>query len=150
MPLNDKVCLVPNGHKLISGETDIDIDDAMALGAGQMVVVLAAATDTVVMGPVGKLDPGEQSHIHQLFHPTVDRGSAYPWLGLPEFLPEVLHSEIRTEAFKLDQSVRNEFAWTRVALAHLVESRVNCMRYHLHFLLFATQPLRTSDTASQF
>jgi hypothetical protein len=74
--------LLPNGHELICGEADIDIDDVMALRAGQMVVVFASAADTVVMRPICKLDPGEQLFIHQLFDRTVDCGSAYPWLGL--------------------------------------------------------------------
>ena len=82
MPLDDKVRLVPNGRELISGETDIDIDDAMALRAGEVVVVLASITDKVVMCPIRKLNPGEQSHIHQLFDRTVDRGPTYTWLGL--------------------------------------------------------------------
>lgn len=82
MPFDDKVCLVPNGCKLISGETDIDIDDAVALCTGEMVVVLASPTDTVVMCPICKINPGEQSHIHQLFNRTIDRGPAYPGLGL--------------------------------------------------------------------
>ncbi len=95
MPFNDKVRLIPNGRELLCGEADLDIDDAMALRAGQMVVVLAVATDTVMVRPVRELDPGEQSSIHELFHRTVDRGSAYPWLDLSELLPEVLSGEIR-------------------------------------------------------
>jgi len=54
----------------------------MALCAGEMVVVLAATTDTVVMCSIRKLDPGEQSPGHQLFDRTVDCGPAYPRLGL--------------------------------------------------------------------
>jgi hypothetical protein len=82
MALNDKISLNPNVRELISRETDIDIDDAMALCAGEVVVVLASTTDTVVMCPIRKLNPGEQSHIHQLFDRTIDRGSAYARLGL--------------------------------------------------------------------
>ena len=82
MALNDKICLNPNVRKLIGGETDIDIDDAMALRAGEVVVVFVPTTDTVMMRPVRKFDPGKQSHIHQLFDRTVDRGSANTWLGL--------------------------------------------------------------------
>jgi hypothetical protein len=55
----------------------------MTLRAGQMVVVLAPTTHTVVMRPICKLNPGEQSHIYQLFDRTVDRGPAYTWLSLP-------------------------------------------------------------------
>ena len=82
MPLNDKVRLVSNDHELIGGQADIDVDDAMTLRAGKMVVMLAFTTDTVVMCSIRKLDPSEESHIRQLFHRTVDRGSAYPWIGL--------------------------------------------------------------------
>jgi hypothetical protein len=82
MPFNDKIRLISNACELISRETDIDVDDAMTLRAGEVVVVLASTTDTVVMCPICKLNPGEQSHIYQLFDRTVDRGSAYTWLGL--------------------------------------------------------------------
>ncbi len=82
MPLDDKVRLIPNRRKLISGETDIDIDDVMALRTGEVVVVLASSADTIVMCPIRKLNPGEQSPIYQLFDRTIDRGSAYTWFGL--------------------------------------------------------------------
>ena len=82
MPLNDKVLLLPNGRELISRETDIDIDDAMTLRAGKMMVVLTPTANTVVMRPIRKLYPSKQSHIYQLFDRTIDRGSAYTRLGL--------------------------------------------------------------------
>ena len=82
MPLNDKVLLLPNGCELIRGETEIDIDNAMALRAGEVVVMLASSTDAVVMRPISKLDADEQFPLHQLFDRSVDRGSTYPWLGL--------------------------------------------------------------------
>ena len=77
MPLNHKVRLVPNGHELISGETNIDIDDAVALRAGEMVVVLVSTTHTIVMGPISELNAGEQSHVHQFFDRTIHRRPAY-------------------------------------------------------------------------
>ena len=82
MPLNDKVRLIPNSRELISGKTDIDIDDAMAVRAGEVVVVLASFADTIVMCAIRKLNAGEQSPIYQLFDRTIDRGSAYTWFGL--------------------------------------------------------------------
>jgi hypothetical protein len=59
MPLNDKVRLVSNSLELICWETDINVDDAMTLRAGEMVVMLASITDTVVMCSIRKLDPSE-------------------------------------------------------------------------------------------
>ena len=82
MPLNDKVRLLPNCRELICGETDVDIDDEVALRAGEVVVVLASCADTIVMCAIRKLNPGEQSPIYQLFDRTIDRGSAYTWFGL--------------------------------------------------------------------
>lgn len=82
MPFNDKVLLLPNGCELIRGETEIDIDNAMALRAGEVVVMLASSTNAVVMRPIRKLDAGKQPPVHQLFDRTVDRRSTDPWLGL--------------------------------------------------------------------
>jgi hypothetical protein len=71
MPLNDKVRLFPNSRELICRETDIDIDDAAALPAGEMVMEVASTADTVVMRTIRKLDAGEQPFIHQLFDHAV-------------------------------------------------------------------------------
>ena len=135
MSLYDEVRLIPYGSKLIGGKTDIDIDDAVALRAGEMVVVLASSTHTVMMRPVRKLDAGEQSHIYQLFDRAVYRGSPDARLGLSQLLPEAFNGEIRATAREFDQSIRNEFTGTRVTLAHLVESRVNFMCFHQSFLM---------------
>ncbi len=98
MPLNHKVRLVPNGRELISGETDIDLDNAVALRAGEMVVVLVSTTHTIVMGPISELNAGEQSHVHQFFDRTIHRRPAYAWLDLAELLPEIFYSEICAQA----------------------------------------------------
>src|SRR6266487_2002911 len=98
MPLNDKVLLIPNGRELSRGETKIDIDNAVALRAGEMVVVLISSTHTIVMGPVSELNAGEQSPVHQFFYRTIHRRPAYAWLDLAELLPEIFHSEICAEA----------------------------------------------------
>ena len=125
MPFHDKVLLFANGRELSSGQTEIDIDDAVALRAGEVVVVVVSSADAVVVGPIRKLNAGKQSFRHQLFDRTVHRSSADAWLDLADLLPEFLNGEIRAAAFQLDQAIRNEFARARVALAHLIESRVN-------------------------
>src|SRR5437763_3851627 len=79
MPFDDKVRLIPNRRKLISGETDIDIDDAMALRAGEVVVVIASSADTIVMSTIRKINPCEQYHIQQLIDRKIDRVSTYKW-----------------------------------------------------------------------
>ncbi len=114
---NDKVLLLPNSRKLSSRQAEIDIDNAVALRASEVMVVFAPATYAIVMGAIGKLDAGEQSPVHQFFDCAVDRRAAYAWLGLAEFLPEIFNGEIRAAAFEIDQAFRNEFARARVALA---------------------------------
>src|SRR5436309_8219446 len=138
MPLNHKVRLVPNGRELSCGKTNIDIDDAVALCAGEMVVVLVSTTHAIVMGPISELDAGQQSHVHQFFDRTIHRRPAQAWLDLAELLPEIFHREICAQVGEFDQAIRNEFAWARVALTHLVESRVNLLRYHSVFLSSST------------
>jgi hypothetical protein len=59
MPLNEEVRLLPDGCELIRGETEVDIDDAVTLRAGKVVVMLAPTADTVVMRPIRKLDTGQ-------------------------------------------------------------------------------------------
>ena len=135
MALDDKILLIADGHELIGGKTDIDIHDTVALGASEVVMVLAAIADPVVMCSIRKINPGEQAHIHQLFNRTVDRGAPNAWLGLSKLLPEALDGEIGATAGEFDQSVRDEFARTRVTLAYLVESRVNFICYHHPFLM---------------
>jgi hypothetical protein len=138
MPLNYKVRLVPNGRELSSGETNIDIDDAMALCACKMVMVLVSTTHPIVMGPISELNAGKQSHVHQFFDRTIHRRPAYGWLDLAKLLPEIFHREICAQVGEFDQAICNEFALACVALAHLAESRVNLLRYHSVFLSSAT------------
>jgi hypothetical protein len=138
MPLNDKVRLIPNCHELICGEADIDIDDVMALRAGEMVMVFVSTTHTIVMGPIGELNAGEQCHAHEFFDRTIYRRPSYAWLDLAELLPEIFHCEIRATVGQFDQAIRNEFARACVALAHFIERRVNFLRYHRVFLSSAT------------
>lgn len=125
MSFNNKVLLLPNARELSSREAEIDIDNAMALRASEVVVVFAPTTHAIVMGAIGELDAGEQSPGHQFFNRAVDRRAAYTWLVLAEFLPEVLNGEIRAATFEGNQAFRNEFAGACIALAYFVERRIN-------------------------
>ena len=82
MSFNDKVLLLPDARKLSIGQAEIDIDDAMALRAGEVVVVFVPVAYAVVMGAIRELDAGEQSPVHQLFNRAIDRGAAYARLVL--------------------------------------------------------------------
>ena len=125
MSFNDKVLLLPDAGKLSGRQAEVDIDNAMAPRAGEVVVVLASTTDAIVMSAIGKFDAGEQSHARQFFDRAVHGGAAYARLDLAEFLPQILNGEVCAAAFEIDQAFRDQFARARVALAQLVESRIN-------------------------
>ena len=125
MTFNDEVLLLPNDRKLSSRQAEIDIDNTMALCASQVVVMFVSATHSIVMSAIRKLYACKQSHAHQFFDRAVDRRAAYARLVLAEVLPEIFNSEICAAAFEINQALRNEFARARVALAQLVERRIN-------------------------
>ena len=131
MSLDDKVRLVPNGRKLISGETDIDIDDAVALSAGEMVMMLASTADTVVMCPVCKLHTIQQTHRNQLLYGAIDRSSTQARLYFPHLLPEIINREIGTANSKFYQSICDKLSRARMPLTHLVEGRAYFVCYNI-------------------
>ena len=55
MTLDSEIGLFANRGKLIDGQADIDLNDAMALGTGQ-VVVMRTTTYAVMVRAVGKLN----------------------------------------------------------------------------------------------
>jgi hypothetical protein len=136
MSFNDKVLLLPNARKLSGRQAEVDIDNAMALRAGKVVVVFAAITHAIVMGAIRKLDAGKQSPAHQLFNGAVDCRAAYTRLLLAEFLPQIFNGEICAAAFKIDQAFRDKFARARIALAQVVERCINFLCEH-HALSFS-------------
>jgi hypothetical protein len=77
-----KVCLITDGSELVNREADIYIYDAVALCAGQM-MVMTIATNTVVVRSVGKLDAIQYTHTDELFHRTKNRCPSQARLYLP-------------------------------------------------------------------
>ena len=102
MAFNDKVLLLADARKLGRRQAEIDIDDAMALCAGEVVVVFAAIAHAIVMGAIRELDAGKQAPAHQHFNGAVDRGAAYARLVLAEFLPQIFNGEVCAAAFEVD------------------------------------------------
>ena len=130
MAFDLKVCPVTDGGELVNGEADIYVYDAVTLCAGQ-VMVMIVATDAVVMCAIGKLDAIQQAHTDELFHRTENRCPAQARLYLPELMPEIICGKVGTTGGKLCQSLGNEPARARTALAHLVECCTNSIFYHL-------------------
>src|SRR5579862_2771013 len=65
MPFNRKFRLFANGGNLLRRQADIDLDDAMAIGAGK-VMVMHIATDAIVVRAISEIDTVEQAHIDKL------------------------------------------------------------------------------------
>ena len=61
MPFNREIGAGTNAGKLRVGQTDIDLDNAMAVCASEVVMVMLLATDAIVVCAVCELDAIEQA-----------------------------------------------------------------------------------------
>ena len=127
MTFNIEVRPITNSRKLINGETDIYLYNAMTANAGKVMVMVIAA-NTIVMGSIGKFNAIEQACIDQHLYRTIDRCPPHTRLPLSQFLPEIINGEIRSTFGKFHQSLRNESPWTCITPACLLECRINFMR----------------------
>ena len=130
MPLDVEVCLVTDSRERIDRNAHIDLYDAMALRAGQM-VMMAITADAVVVRAIGKLDTIQQAYIDQHLHRAIDSCPAQARLYLTQLLPQVVNREISPACSKFYEPLSNQPAWTRVALAQLIECRMNFVRDHV-------------------
>ena len=129
MTFNSKVSLVANGCELIDGKTDIHLYNEMALSAGQ-VMMMTPATHAVMVRPIGKLNPVEQTHIDQLLYRTIDRCSSQTRLFLSQLMPKVINREIGSACCKFYEPLCNKLSRACMALAHFIESCPNFVCYH--------------------
>ena len=81
MPFDGKIGLGADVGKLLIGQADIDLDDAMAVRAGEVMMVVLFATDTIVVRSVRELDAIEQTERDQFLYRTIDGGATQMWLG---------------------------------------------------------------------
>jgi hypothetical protein len=75
------------------GETDIDLLDAVAAGADEMVVVSGVA-DAVATHAVTHLDSVQHTQVYQDVHGAEQGGAAQLRIDLLELLPELLSGEV--------------------------------------------------------
>lgn len=127
MALDSEICLLANSCKLIDGEADADFYDAMALCAGEM-MMMAASADAVVVRPIGKFDAVQQTQSDQFLHSTVDRCSSQTRLVLSHCLPEIINREIDSAVSKFHQLLCDEPPWACIALTDLVERGIDFIR----------------------
>ncbi len=73
MTFDVKVGLVTDRRELVGRKTDMHFYDTMALRTGQMMMV-ATATDTVVMRAIGKIDTIQQTRVDEHLQRAVEGG----------------------------------------------------------------------------
>jgi hypothetical protein len=129
MALDGEVGLLGERGELFGGNADIDIDDAMAGGAGQVVVMFVAA-HAIAMRSIGKLDAVQQSGVDQHFYGAVDRRAPQARLAMTEVLPEIIHRKVSPAMRQFDQALGNHPARARITLALLVKHGVNLVCNH--------------------
>jgi hypothetical protein len=130
VPLDGEVCLFAEFGELLGGDANIDIDHAMATGAGQMVVVLVSATDAIAVCAIGELDAIEQTSVDQHLNRTIDGSASQAWLALAQLLPEIIHREVAAVLSQFDQALGDDAARARCALTYLIEHSINLVCYH--------------------
>lgn len=130
MALDGEVRLLGERGELFGGNADIDIDDAMAGGAGQVVVVLVAAAHAIAMRSIGELDAVQQAGVDQHFYGAVDRRTSQARLAVAEILPEIIHRKVPPAMRQFDQTLGNHPARARIALTLLVKHGVNLVCNH--------------------
>jgi hypothetical protein len=126
-----KIRLIANSAYLIYGQADIDLHDAVALCAGQMVMMARTTADAIVMRAVRELDAVQELHIRQHLDRAIDRCASQAWLGLPQLLPQIINGEIGTAGRQLYQPLGDELARARMTLARFVERRPDLIRDHI-------------------
>lgn len=74
MTFNVKVGPVTDRRELVRRKTDIHFYDTMALRTGQM-MMMATATDTVVMRAIGKINTIQQTRVDKHLQRAVEGGT---------------------------------------------------------------------------
>jgi hypothetical protein len=120
MPFDGKIGLVLKRGQLLPGKADIYFDHAMAICAGQVMMMIAAA-DPIMARPVSKLDAVEQARAEKHFDRAVDSCAPKARLNLAQLLPQSIGREIGPTGGERFQSFRDKLAWAGATLSHLVE-----------------------------
>lgn len=126
MSFDGKICLVADGRKLIFWQADVHLFDAVAVRAGEMMMV-AISTDAIVVRAVGELNAIQQTHADQLLDSAVDRGAPQTWLLCSHVLPQIINREIGTALCQSYQAFRNKPSRACITLAYFIKRCINSL-----------------------
>lgn len=86
VPFDGKAGLILKRGQLLPGQADIYFNYTVTIGAGQMVMMVAAA-DPVMARSIGKFDAVEQPSVEEHFYRAVDGCPSKVRLNLAQLLP---------------------------------------------------------------
>jgi len=93
-------------------------------------MVMAPATNAIMVCPISKLNPVEQTCCDKHLDGAVDGCTSHVGLDLAELLPEIIRREIGSTGCKFGKSLCNESSWACIALAHIIEDGINMICSH--------------------
>ena len=93
-------------------------------------MVMAAATDAVMVCPISKLNPVEQTCCNKHLDGAIDGCTSQMGLDLAELLPEIIYCEIGSTGCEFSEALCNKSSWACIALAHLIEDGNNMICSH--------------------
>ena len=93
-------------------------------------MVMTPATDTIMVRPIIKLNPVEQTCCNQHLDGAIDGCTSQMRLDLAELLPEIIRREIGSTGCKFSQTLCNKSSRACIALAHIIEDGINMICSH--------------------
>jgi len=103
MVVDLEVLPLPDGRNHLRFQAEIQLDDPVALRAGEVMVVMIALTQAERMRTVGELDPIEHLHLHELVDGPIDRCSPDMRVCVPQRLQELVGGKCRAGVPQADQ-----------------------------------------------
>ena len=127
MPLQREVRAALDGGERFRREAHVNLNDAVALGAGQMVVVRTAAGAEPVPA-IGEAYPVEHAQLDQHLNGAEHGGAAELCIALQQILPELVRREVLALRRQLSEPARDDTAWARVAQPTRRKCALDCLR----------------------
>lgn len=93
-------------------------------------MVMAPATDAVMVCPISKLNSVKQTCCNQHLDGPVDGCTSQVGFDLTKLLPEIICREIGSTGCEFSEALCNKSSWTCIALAHLIEDGINMICSH--------------------
>lgn len=145
MPFDNEIGLAADGGHLFGRKTHLNFDYAVALGAGEVMVMRAAANAKMV-GAIGKFDAVQQPQADQFLYCSIDSCPSQARLVSAQVVPEIINGEVLATFGQLNEALRDKAARTSIALPALLERGSNGICDHGFGLVAPLFHKKTSPT----